>query len=551
MGVDLGVKTPCEGQADAVASEYKLFNHGISGLRKVYWNLPEEALYEESIFRKESRITKFGALAVNTGKHTARAAKDKFVVKEPSTEADIWWSEHNKPFSAQKFNDVLMRLQAYLQGRDVFVQDVNVGQDENHSMPIRIITQYAWHSIFARNMFVTIDNHEQLRKHIPEFTIISIPSFKAVPAMDTTGSETFILLNFAKRLAIIGGTGYAGEIKKSVFTVMNYLLPKKDIFTAHCSANVNPNNPEDVALFFGLSGTGKTTLSADPTRNLIGDDEHGWSEDGVFNFEGGCYAKVIQLSPEGEPEIYAATQMFGTILENVIFDPVTRILDLDDDEITENTRCSYPLEAIPNVQPGAQAGHAKNIVLLTCDANGVLPPISKLTPDQAIYHFISGYTSKVGGTEIGLGEEPEVTFSACFGAPFMSHHPYKYATMLKQRMIEHNANCWLVNTGWTGGPYGIGKRMRLSHTRAMLNAALEGKLEKVKFKKDPVFGFEVPTECPDVPAEVLDPQSTWTDKKAFENKRKQLAQLFIENFKRFLDVVPEEFIKEGPQIKTK
>ena len=549
MGVDLGLKTPCEGQADKCASEYKLFNHGLSRLRKIYWNLPTEALYEEAIFRKEARLTKKGALAVNTGKHTARAAKDKYVVKEPETEDEIWWGEYNRPFSEQKFNDVLGRLQAYLQGRDVFVQDVIVGNDEEHKMPIRIITELAWHSVFARNMFITIERQEELRKHIPDFTIIAIPSFKALPAMDQTDNETFIILNFAKKMAIIGNTGYGGEIKKAVFTTMNFLLPRNDVFTAHCSANVGREDKNDVALFFGLSGTGKTTLSADPSRDLVGDDEHGWSEDGIFNFEGGCYAKIINLSPQGEPEIYAATQMFGTILENVVFDPITRKLDLDDDEMTENTRASYPLEAIPNIVEGAHAGHAKNIVLLTCDATGVLPPISRLNPDQAIYHFISGFTSKVGGTEIGLGEEPEITFSACFGAPFMVHHPYKYATMLKQRMLKHGATCWLVNTGWTGGPYGIGKRIRLSHTRAMLNAALQGKLNKVEYRKDKVFGFEVPVTCEGVPDELLNPSSTWTNQDAYEDKKKQLALLFIENFKRFLGVVPKEFLKSGPKVK--
>lgn len=549
MGVDLGLKTPCEGQAEKCASEYKLYNHGLSRLRKIYWNLPTEALYEEAIFRKEGRITLNGALAVNTGKHTARAAKDKYVVREPETEDEIWWGEYNRPFSEQKFNDVLGRLQAYLQGRDVFVQDVIVGNDEEHKMPIRIITELAWHSVFARNMFITIEKQEELRKHIPDFTIIAIPSFKALPAMDQTDNETFILLNFAKKMAIIGNTGYAGEIKKAVFTVMNFLLPRNDVFTAHCSANVGRKDKNDVALFFGLSGTGKTTLSADPSRDLVGDDEHGWSEDGIFNFEGGCYAKIINLSPQGEPEIYAATQMFGTILENVVFDPITRKLDLDDDEMTENTRASYPLEAIPNIVEGARAGHAKNIVLLTCDATGVLPPISRLNPDQAIYHFISGFTSKVGGTEIGLGEEPEITFSACFGAPFMVHHPYKYATMLKQRMLKHGATCWLVNTGWTGGPYGIGKRIRLSYTRAMLNSALDGKLNNVEYRKDKIFGFEVPVTCEGVPDELLNPSSTWTNQDAYEDKKRQLALLFIENFKRFLDVVPKEFLKSGPKVK--
>lgn len=547
MGVDLGVKTPSEKQADSVASEFKLYNHGLKNLRRVYWNLPEEALYEESLFRKESRLTKYGPLVVDTGKHTARAAKDKFVVKETTTENEIWWGEYNRPFSSQKFNDVLSRLQAYLQGRDVFVQDVYIGHDENHRIPLRIITELAWHSIFARNMFINVINHELLRRHIPDFTIISIPSYKAIPSMDQTESETFILLNFEKRLAIIGGTGYAGEIKKSAFTLMNFLLPRKDILTMHCAANTSKNGSNDVAIFFGLSGTGKTSLSADPNRKLIGDDEHGWGDDGIFNFEDGCYAKVIRLSPEGEPEIYTATRTFGTILENVIYDPVSRIIDLDDDKLTQNTRASYPLRTIPNVVEGGKAGHAKNVIMLTCDANGVLPPISKLDPDQAIYHFISGYTSKVGGTEIGLGEEPEITFSACFGAPFMIHHPYRYATMLKERIIKYKANCWLVNTGWTGGAYGIGKRISLSHTRAMLNAALEGKLDQVEYRQDSIFRFNVPLTCEGVPDSVLDPESTWSDKKAYDDKKHQLALLFIENFKRFLDVCPQDLLDSGPK----
>ncbi|MHA2365464.1 MAG: phosphoenolpyruvate carboxykinase (ATP) [Candidatus Hodarchaeales archaeon] len=546
MGADLGIKTPCEREAEAVASEYKLHNHGLTRLRKVYWNLPVESLYEEALFRKEGRLTHQGPLAVNTGKHTARAANDKFVVKEPSTESEIWWSEYNRPFSPQKFNDLLGRLQAFLQDRDVFVQDCFVGADPENAMPIRIITEYAWHSLFARNMFITINNHEKLRRHIPEFTIIGVPSFNAVPAMDTTHTGTFIILNFAQRMGIIGGSGYGGEIKKSIFTVMNFLLPKRNIMTMHCSANIGKDG--DAAVFFGLSGTGKTSLSADPNRFLVGDDEHGWSDRGIFNFEGGCYAKVIQLSPEAEPEIYSCTRQFGTILENVIFDPVSRLLDLDDDHFTENTRASYPLEFIPNTVKEAQASHPKNIILLTCDANGVLPPISKLSPDQAIYHFISGYTSKVGGTEIGLGEEPEVTFSACFGAPFMAHHPYFYASLLKERIIKHDVDCWLINTGWTGGSYGIGKRISIRYTRAMLNSALTGKLKEIEYIKDSIFGFSVPKTCDGVPSNVLDPKSTWSDEKAYWNKYRQLALLFVENFKKFLDVCPEELLEAGPQI---
>ena len=540
----LELKTPALAQAKALKSDYGLKNHGLTNLHTVYWNLPTEALYEEAIFRGEGQLSLGGPMVVNTGKHTARSANDKFVVQESDTLDKIWWGQYNRPFSIDKFNAVYQRLQGFLQGRDLFVQDCYGGADPNYRLPVRIITEYAWHSLFARNMFITAATNDELRHFVPQFTVISIPSFQAQPEIDGTLSPTFILLNFQQKLCIIGGTGYGGEIKKSVFTLLNFLLPLDGIMTMHCSANVGKQG--DVALFFGLSGTGKTTLSADPNRFLVGDDEHGWSDEGIFNFEGGCYAKVIELSPTAEPEIYACTRRFGTILENVIYDPVTRYLDLDDDERTENTRSAYPLEFIPNCVPSKMATHPKNILFLTCDASGVLPPIARLTPEQAMYHFISGYTSKVSGTEIDLGKEPEITFSACFGAPFMVHHPYYYADLLRRKMEKYQVNAWLVNTGWTGGPYGIGKRMSIHHTRALLNSVLDGKLLHVPFRKDPVFGFEVPQSCEGVPEKVLNPINTWEDPQAYQAKYLMLASLFIENFKKFRDGCAPDVVAAGP-----
>jgi len=542
----LNIKTPAQDQAKALKSDYGLENHGLTNLNTVYWNLPTEALYEEITFRGEGRISKMGPIITHTGKHTGRSANDKFVVKEPSTEDKVWWGEYNRPFDPDKFNEVYSRLQGFLQGRDLFVQDCYVGADKEYSLPIRIITEKAWHSAFARNMFILPKTTEEYKRHVPDFTIIAAPSFKGLPQIDGTASETFIILNFEQKLGIIGNTSYGGEIKKAIFTVMNYLLPLEGVMPMHCSANVGKDG--DTALFFGLSGTGKTTLSADPNRGLIGDDEHGWSDEGIFNFEGGCYAKVIQLSPTAEPQIYACTRRFGTILENVVYDPVTRMIDLDDPTITENTRASYPLEYIENAVSEKVGGHPKNIILLTCDGLGVLPPIAKLSPEQAMYQFISGYTTKVAGTEMGLGKEPELTFSACFGAPFMVHHPYVYADLLKRKMLKYNVHCWLVNTGWVGGPYGIGKRISIKYTRQLLNAALSGKLLKVKYRKDPIFGFEVPEACDDVPANVLNPASSWQSKEAHMIKYKQLASRFIENFKKYESACPPEVIKAGPNI---
>ena len=544
----LNIKTPAEAVAQLRKADFNLSNHGIGNLRLAYWNLVMEALYEEAVFRGEGVTSVGGPFIAHTGKHTARSANDKFVVRHSDSENNIWWGTYNRPFAPEKFEALYDRLLGYLQGRDVFVQDLYVGADEQYRLPIRFVTEHAWHSMFIRNMFILPQSLEEYKRFVPEFTVIGVPGFKASPAIDNTNTETFIVLNFERRLAIVGNTEYAGELKKSVFTLLNYLLPLEGVLSMHCSANVDPADANDVALFFGLSGTGKTTLSADPTRRLIGDDEHGWSDNGVFNFEGGCYAKVIGLSESAEPEIYATTRRFGTILENVPFDPITRLIDLDDDSITENTRASYPLEFIANAVPEKKAGHPKNIVLLTCDANGVMPPIARLTPNQALYQFISGYTSKIGGTEVGLREEPEITFSACFGGPFMVHHPYKYAELLKRKIERYGAQCWLVNTGWVGGPYGIGKRISIRHTRALLNAALRGKLNNVKYTRDPIFGFLVPMECPGVPAEVLSPSASWGDKKEYDRRYKDLAMRFKENFAKFTDNTPQEVIEAGPKI---
>ena len=542
----LDIKTPAQGQATALKSDYGLENVGLTNLRQVYWNLPMEALYEEIIFRGEARIAQQGPIIAKTGQHTGRSASDKLIVREATSENQVWWGQHNRPFAPDKFDELLGRVQGFLQGRDVFVQDCYVGADPEFRMPIRIITELAWHSLFVRNMFIPLKTSEEYRRHIPEFTVIAAPSFKAIPQIDQTATNTFIALNFDQRLCIIGNTAYAGEIKKSIFTVLNYFLPQQGVMSMHCSANQGKEG--DAAIFFGLSGTGKTTLSADPLRGLIGDDEHGWSDNGVFNFEGGCYAKVINLSQSAEPQIFSTTKRFGTVLENVVYDPISRMIDLDDESITENTRACYPLEYIDNALSEKRGGHPKNVVLLTCDASGVMPPIAKLTPDQAMYQFISGYTSKLAGTEVGLGKEPEITFSACFGGPFMVHHPSVYADLLKRKIMRYGANCWLVNTGWVGGPFGVGKRISIKYTRALLNAALSGKLLNVEYTTDPLFGFLVPKTCPEVPDDVLNPASSWTNKNAYMQRYRGLASRFIDNFKKFEDGCPPEIMAAGPKI---
>lgn len=517
----------------------------ITNIREIFYNFGTPALYEQVIRRREGLLAHLGPLVVRTGHHTGRSPNDKFLVKEPENEKNIWWGKVNIPFTEEDFNRLYSKMMAYIQGKDLYVEDCFACADPAYKLNLRIITETAWHNLFARNMFRRYITREELSDHKPDFTVIHMPNFHANKEYDKTNSEVFVVVNFAKKIVLIGGSSYAGEIKKSIFTVLNYLLPLKKVMSMHCSANVGAAG--DCALFFGLSGTGKTTLSADPGRKLIGDDEHGWSDNGVFNFEGGCYAKVIRLSEEAEPDIYECTRKFGTILENVQIDAQTRRLDLDDDTFTENTRAAYPLTHIPNIVPEGMAGHPQNIIMLTADAFGVLPPISKLTTEQAMYHFISGYTAKVAGTEKGV-TEPKATFSTCFGAPFMVHHPSVYAELLGEKIKKHNVKCWLVNTGWSGGPYGVGSRMKIQYTRAMLNAALTGQLDDIEYVVDPFFNLNVPVSCEGVPAEVLNPRSTWKDKNAYDKTAKKLANMFIENFKEYEKGTAKEIIAAGPKM---
>ncbi len=520
--------------------------HGIKNPKKVHWNLSTPELYEHIVRRDEGVISHLGPVCVSTGEHTGRSPHDKFIVQEPSSQEHIWWGKINRPFPVEQFEALYSRILAYLQGKELFVQDCCAGADPKHQLHIRVITETAWHSLFARNMFIQIRDMDKLASHDPGFTIIHVPGFQAVPAIDGTNSEVFVIVDYGKQLILIGGTSYAGEIKKSVFSVLNYLLPQKQsVLSMHCSANMT--RVDDAAVFFGLSGTGKTTLSADPNRKLIGDDEHGWSDRGVFNFEGGCYAKVIRLSPKAEPEIYDCTRRFGTILENVVLDPRTRRLDLDDSSLTENTRASYPIRHINNAVSSGMGGHPKNVIMLTCDSYGVIPPVSRLTPEQAMYHFISGYTAKVAGTEKGLSREPTANFSTCFGAPFMALHPSVYAKMLGERIAKHNVQCWLVNTGWTGGQYGVGHRMEIAHTRAMIRAILNGELIEATTFTDPVFGLHIPETVRDVPDEVLKPRNTWKDPQSYDEKAQGLAAQFVENFKLYEDHVDKEILSASPR----
>ena len=532
----------------ASVSNHGVDDLGLSGAGTVYWNLPPAALYEHAVRRGEARIAAEGPLAATTGKHTGRSPNDKFLVREPPVDGDIWWGDVNRPFEVERFERLLARVREHLAGRDLYVFDGYAGADPRYRLPVRVVTEYAWHSLFARNMFIREEDPAALAGFRPQMTVLDAATFHADPARDGTRSATFILLALARRLVLIGGTEYAGEIKKSVFSTMNYVLPREGVLSMHCSANYGRDR-DDVALFFGLSGTGKTTLSADPERVLIGDDEHGWSDDGVFNIEGGCYAKVIRLSADGEPEIYATTRRFGTVLENVVVDPHTRRLDLDDDSLTENTRSSYPLTQIGNADLAGCAGHPRNIVFLTADAFGVLPPISRLTPEQAMYHFLSGYTAKVAGTERGV-TEPKATFSACFGAPFLPLHPGVYAHMLGERLSRHEARVWLINTGWTGGPHGVGRRMPLAHTRRMVAAALSGELDRAETRTDPFFGLAVPRQVPGVPDSMLDPRGTWKSGADYDAKAAQLAEMFADNFEKYEDGVSEAVKAAGPRKVT-
>ena len=517
-----------------------LVEHGLFPIR-IHANLTPPTLIEHALRRSEGVLTDRGAFTAVTAPHTGRSAKDKFLVDDPEIGQRIWW-EKNLRLDPAAFDRLQEDVRAHLDAHEVFVQDLFAGADPAYRLPVRFITPNAWHALFVRNMFIRALPAE-LAQFRPGFTVLHAPDLQADPARHGTRSGTFVVISFAKKVVLIGGTRYAGEMKKSIFTALNYLLPAQGVMPMHCSANIGPAG--DTAIFFGLSGTGKTTLSADPNRRLIGDDEHGWSDRGVFNFEGGCYAKVIRLRPDTEPEIYAATQMFGTVLENVVLDPATRAVNFDADTITENTRACYPLTAIPNHVNSGAGGHPRNIVFLAADAFGVMPPIARLNADQAMYHFLSGYTAKVAGTERGV-TEPAATFSACFGAPFLPLHPGVYAQMLGDRIARHGAKVWLVNTGWTGGPYGIGSRMKLSLTRAMLRAALAGDLEQGEFTRDQVFGLEVPTSVPEVPGSVLSPRGTWADPNAYDAQARKLATMFRENFEQYRSQVPAAVAQAGP-----
>ena len=508
---------------------------GFTGLGIVHHNLTPAALYEHAMMREEAIVTEDGALLAYTGPHTGRSPNDKFIVRDADTENTVDWGKTNQPMTQAAFEALLVRMQEWAEGRPVFVQDLLAGADEAYHLPLRAITQFAWHNLFARNMFVR-PTEEQLAEHVPGFTLIDFPDFEADPARDQTNSKTFIIVNFARRIVLIGGTAYAGEIKKSIFSVMNYMLPERGVMPMHASANYGPGG--DVAIFFGLSGTGKTTLSADGTRTLIGDDEHGWSDRGVFNFEGGCYAKAIRLNPKQEPDIYAAARRFGTILENVAVDPDTRVVDFNSARFAENTRASYPIEFIGNATPTGQGGTPQHIIMLTCDAFGVLPPLSRLTPAQAMYHFLSGYTARVAGTERGV-TEPQAVFSACFGAPFLPRPAGVYAKLLGEKIAKHDVRCWLVNTGWTGGGAGVGERMPINVTRALVRAVLVGGMEQAEFVDDGVFGLSIPANLADIPASLLQPQRAWKDQAAYQATARKLAALFAENFKKFADQVDD------------
>ena len=512
--------------------------------KNVLRNLSTPKLIEAAIRNGEGVLSANGALVSQTGKRTGRSPKDKFTVKDAVTADKVAWGSVNLPFSPEKFDALYDRVVEYLAGKQVYVQDLFCGADPRYQLPIQVINEYAWHSLFVHQLFIR-PTEEELKTHKPEFTIVSAPGFLADPQRDGTNSEVFVIVNFTRKLVIIGGTHYAGEMKKSIFGVMNFLLPPRNVFPMHCSANIGEDGV--TALFFGLSGTGKTTLSADPTRRLIGDDEHGWSADGVFNFEGGCYAKCIKLSQKNEPQIWNALH-FGSVLENVVLDPETRVPNYDDDSRTENTRAAYPVEFIDNAVIPGFGGHPRNVVFLTADAFGVLPPVSKLTPEQAMFHFMSGYTAKVAGTEAGV-TEPQATFSTCFGAPFMPLPPKTYAEMLGHRLREHNAQCWLVNTGWQGGPYGIGKRMSLPYTRAMVDALVEGKLDTVEFEVEPAFGFSIPKAVPGVPSELLNPRNSWKDKADYDKKAADLAARFAKNFEQF--DAPDAIKNAGPKLVKK
>lgn len=531
-------------QNHGIPSDFGLEHHGLYNINNAYWNLLPPALIEEVILRREGELSNDGAVVVNTGQHTGRSPNDKFIVKYDTGEADeIWWGDVNIPIHPEKFHQLHQKMVGFFQGRDVFIQDMFAGAHPIHKVAIRIISEKAWHSLAAYNMFIRL-LPEQLVNHIPKYTLIDGLNVLADPTLDETKTSTFIVVDFSKKLILVGGSGYAGEIKKSIFTIMNYELPRQGILSMHCSANIGERG--DVALFFGLSGTGKTSLSSDVERRLIGDDQHGWADDGVFNFEGGCYAKAIRLRPDWEPLIWDASHRYGAVLENVIYDPYTRVPDFNDNKRTDNIRASYPIHYIDNYVPEGYAGHPENIFLLTADAFGVLPPLAKLTPDQAKYYFLAGYTAKLAGTERGLGKEPQATFSTGFGAPFLPLYPSVYAELLGQKIKKHNVKTWLVNTGWTGGPYGEGERIQIPYTRAMIRAALTHQLDDVPMHQDSLFGLWIPDVCPGVPNEVLVPQKTWKDPSTYEKQARELIALFEQDFKQFEGDVSSEVIAAGP-----
>lgn len=520
---------------------------GLKNVDTIFWNLSPAELIEETILRGQGLLTHTGAIAVNTGEFTGRSPKDRFIVCDETTENAVWWGDINKKFDSGDFDRLFDRMKAYLSNRDVFVKDAYVCADEKYRMNVRLVSEHPWSNLFADNMFLRLTD-EEIDNYSPEWSIVCAPEFFADPEVDKTRQHNFAVIDFTKKMVLIGGTGYTGEIKKGIFSVLNFILPHQhNVLSMHCSANVGKDG--DTAVFFGLSGTGKTTLSSDPNRRLIGDDEHGWADGSVFNFEGGCYAKTIDLSEKREPQIYGAIK-FGALLENIGFNEDNpSIPDYEDSTITENTRVSYPIHHIDNVMVPSVGGDPKNIFFLTCDAYGVLPPISKLTKGQAMYHFMSGYTAKVAGTEAGI-TEPVTAFSACFGAPFMPLHPSKYAEMLGNKMGEREVKVWLINTGWSGGAYGTGERIKLRYTRAMITAAMDGHLDKVEYKEHEVFGLQMPTSCPDVPGEILDPKATWTDKAKYDTKAFDLAEKFVKNFKQFEAHTSEEILAAAPRVRV-
>lgn len=529
------------------SSKTSIADLGLGGVKAAYWNLDPAELTEDTILNGQGFLTDKGALAIDTGEFTGRSPKDKLIVKDATTENTIWWEgSFNNSFSPDKVEPLMNRMKAYLMDKEVYVRDCIACADPEHQLSIRVVTEYPWSNMFAYNMFLR-PTAEQIEDFDPEWTILCVPGFMADPEIDGTRQHNFSILDFTRKIALIGGSGYTGEIKKGIFTVLNYVLPQdKGVLSMHCSANSGEDG--DTAVFFGLSGTGKTTLSADPNRRLIGDDEHGWTENGVFNFEGGCYAKCIDLTEEKEPQIWKAIK-FGALLENIETYEGTSIVDFENSEKTENTRVSYPIHHIDNIAEPSMGGNPKNIFFLTADAFGVLPPVSKLTPGQAMYHFISGYTAKVAGTEAGV-TEPQTTFSACFGAPFLPLHPTKYAEMLGEKMKKHNVNIWLINTGWSGGEYGVGARIKLPYTRAMITAALNGELENVEYKEHEIFGLMMPTSCPGVPSEILDPKNTWEDKAGYDSKASQLAETFVKNFAQFSENANEEIMNAAPRTRV-